>query len=77
LAAFRLAADGVVPLQTAWAYVSQHPARAAGLRDRGTLGTGRRADIIMVDASDPLRPRAVATVSNGRFVHLMQPERLN
>lgn len=77
LAAFRLAADGVVPLQAAWAYVSEHPARAAGLRDRGALATGRRADVIMVDASDPLRPRAVATVSNGRIVHLTQPARLH
>lgn len=77
LAAFRLAADGVVPLQTAWAYVSGHPARAAGLRDRGQIAIGRRADIIMVDASDPLRPRVVATVSNGRIVHLTQPARLH
>jgi alpha-D-ribose 1-methylphosphonate 5-triphosphate diphosphatase len=77
LAAFRLEADGVVPLETAWSYVSEHPARAAGLADRGALRSGARADVIMVDAADPLRPKTVAAVANGRFVHLTQPERLN
>jgi alpha-D-ribose 1-methylphosphonate 5-triphosphate diphosphatase len=77
LAAFRLEADGVVPLETAWSYVSEHPARAAGLADRGALRSGARADVIMVDAADPLRPKAVAAVANGRIVHLTQPERLN
>ena len=77
LAAFRLEADGVVPLETAWSYVSERPARAAGLADRGALRSGARADVIMVDAADPLRPKTVAAVANGRFVHLTQPERLN
>lgn len=77
LAAFRLAVDGVVPLHTAWSFVSEHPARAAGLRDRGTISLGRRADIIMVDASDVLRPKTVAAISNGRIVHLAEPGRLN
>ncbi len=41
LAAFRLAADGVLPLPLAWNLVSAAPARAAGLGDRGELHIGR------------------------------------
>ena len=57
--------------------MAEHPARAAGLTDRGVLAAGRRADIALVDGSDPLRPKTVATVSNGRMVHLAEPERLH
>lgn len=77
LAAFRLAADGVAPLETAWAYVSERPAKAAGLSDRGVLQSGRRADVILVDASDSRRPKVAATMSNGRIVHLAEASRLN
>ena len=44
LAAFRLAADGVLPLAEAWDLISAAPARAAGLSDRGSAGrrTSRR-----------------------------------
>jgi alpha-D-ribose 1-methylphosphonate 5-triphosphate diphosphatase len=76
LAAFRLAADGVVPLAQAWSYVAENPAKAAGLHDRGTLAAGRRADVIVVDASDALRPKLIATVTNGRVVHLAGTHRL-
>lgn len=77
LAAFRLAADNVAPLSAAWAYVSENPARAAGLHDRGTLSSGKRADIILVDAADASRPRTVAAISKGRIVHLSDTARLN
>ena len=77
LAAFRLAADGVIPLERAWAYVSQRPALAAGLGDRGLIEVGRRADLIAVDASNQNRSRVVATVANGRIVYLTEPNRLN
>ena len=40
LAAFRLAADGVLPLAEAWQLISSAPARAAGLADRGMLAAG-------------------------------------
>ena len=76
LAAFRLAADKVAPLQAAWAYVSERPARAAGLNDRGVLEAGKRADIVLVDAGDGHRPRAVAVISNGRIVYLAEAGRL-
>jgi alpha-D-ribose 1-methylphosphonate 5-triphosphate diphosphatase len=76
LAAFRLAADGVVPLARAWSLISAAPARAAGLNDRGVIQKGRRADIILVDDIVPLRPRLVAVIAAGRLVHLTEANRL-
>ena len=70
LAAFRLAADGILPLAKAWDLISAGPARAAGLEDRGVLAAGRRADIVIVDDKLPLRPRIVAVIAAGRLVHL-------
>jgi alpha-D-ribose 1-methylphosphonate 5-triphosphate diphosphatase len=76
LAAFRLVADGVVPLPAAWNLISSAPARAAGLDDRGALAEGQRADIVLVDDRTLLRPRLVAVVSAGRLVHLTDASRL-
>lgn len=76
LAAFRLAADGVVPLTEAWNLVSAGPARATGLADRGVLAEGCRADILLVDDSVPLRPRLIAVISGGKLVHLTDATRL-
>ena len=76
LAAFRLAADGVLPLAGAWDLISAAPARAAGLKDRGVLAEGQRADIILVDDRVPLRPRVVAVIAAGRLVHLTDTSRL-
>ena len=76
LAAFRLAADGVLPLSAAWNLISAHPARAAGLSDRGILAEGNRADIILVDDETPVRPRIVGVIAAGRLVHLTDANRL-
>jgi alpha-D-ribose 1-methylphosphonate 5-triphosphate diphosphatase len=76
LAAFRLAADGVLPLAKAWDLISAAPARAAGLADRGTLAAGQRADILLIDDALPLRPRIVAVITDGRLVHLTDADRL-
>jgi alpha-D-ribose 1-methylphosphonate 5-triphosphate diphosphatase len=76
LAAFRLAADGVLSLAEAWKLVSTAPARAAGLTDRGILAAGSRADILLVDDEIPLRPRIVAVIAAGRLVHLADASRL-
>ncbi|MCL2429960.1 MAG: alpha-D-ribose 1-methylphosphonate 5-triphosphate diphosphatase, partial [Alphaproteobacteria bacterium] len=51
-AAFRLVADRVAPIETAWLLVSETPARAIGLHDRGVIAAGRRADLVVVDAAD-------------------------
>lgn len=76
LAAFRLAADGVLPLAKAWDLVSAGPARATGLADRGMLAEGCRADILLVDGSMALRPRLIAVISGGKLVHLSDATRL-
>ncbi|BBK42724.1 alpha-D-ribose 1-methylphosphonate 5-triphosphate diphosphatase [Allostella vacuolata] len=68
-APFRLVADGVVPFADAWALVSSGPARAAGLDDRGQIGPGLRADLVLVDDRAAGLPRAVATIVAGRVVH--------
>lgn len=76
LAAFRLAADGILPLDRAWALISEMPARAAGLTDRGRIAEGARADIILVDPAEALRPRVVAVIAAGRIVHLTDIDRV-
>ena len=76
LAAFRLAADGVLPLTQAWTLISAAPAEAAGLSDRGEIKEGSRADILLVDNSVPLRPRVVAVIAAGKLVHLTDAMRL-
>ncbi|HEY6255643.1 MAG TPA: alpha-D-ribose 1-methylphosphonate 5-triphosphate diphosphatase [Xanthobacteraceae bacterium] len=75
LAAFRLVAEEVLPLNAAWALISETAAAAAGLADRGVIAPGRRADLILVDARDE-RPRVVATIVGGRIVHLTEAERI-
>jgi alpha-D-ribose 1-methylphosphonate 5-triphosphate diphosphatase len=76
LAAFRLAADGVLGLAEAWDLISAVPAKAAGFPDRGVLAEGRRADVVLVDDEVPLRPRIVAVVAAGHLVHLTDAGRL-
>ncbi len=67
LAPFRLAEEGVLPLEEAWPLVSANPARAAGLDDRGALAEGMRADILLVDPSGPV-PRPAAALAAGRLL---------
>ncbi len=75
LAAFRLADEGIASLGEAWELVSEAPALAAGLEDRGRIAEGYRADLILVDA-DRRRPRVVGTIVAGRVVHLTDVGRL-
>ena len=76
MAAFRLAADGILPLAKAWDLISANPADAAGLTDRGILAEGRHADVILVNDEVPLRPRIVGVIAAGRLVHLTEADRL-
>jgi len=64
--AFRLVRDGVCDLASAWNLISKNPAKAAWLDDRGTLAPGKRADIVLIDDSDPKLPRIVATIAGGK-----------
>jgi alpha-D-ribose 1-methylphosphonate 5-triphosphate diphosphatase len=76
LAAFALAARGIVPLERAWPLVSETPATAVGLSDRGRIALGQRADLIVVDAPEQGKPRVVATIVAGRVVHLAASDRI-
>lgn len=66
-AAFILAERGVLDLPKAWALISANAARAAGLTDRGTIETGKRADLVV---ADPSTGRPLATIVGGRIAHL-------
>jgi alpha-D-ribose 1-methylphosphonate 5-triphosphate diphosphatase len=66
-AAYILAGRGALPIAQCWALVSRNPARAAGLADRGEIAPGRRADLILVDDSEPALPRVVASYVAGQL----------
>jgi alpha-D-ribose 1-methylphosphonate 5-triphosphate diphosphatase len=74
-APFLLAMDGRCTLAQAWALVSSNPARALGLNDRGALAEGRRADLVLVEAT-PTGPKLVATICGGELAWLGAPGRL-
>lgn len=64
-AAFRLARDGVLPLERAWDLIAANPAAALGLSDRGAIEVGRRADLLLVDPGEQV-PSVVTTLVEGR-----------
>jgi len=68
LAPLILARKGAADFATAWRLVSQGPAEALGLCDRGVIAPGKRADLVLI-APEP-QPRVVATIAGGRLVHL-------
>jgi alpha-D-ribose 1-methylphosphonate 5-triphosphate diphosphatase len=76
IAAFKLADIGVAPIEKAWGLVSEAPARAVGLTDRGRIERGLRADLIVVDAHAPRSPRIVAVIVAGRLAYLTEPGRI-
>jgi alpha-D-ribose 1-methylphosphonate 5-triphosphate diphosphatase len=63
-AAFVLAERGTLSLPQAWKLISENPARAGGLMDRGVIEAGKRADLVLVD---PGVSRAVGTIVGGRL----------
>jgi N-acyl-D-aspartate/D-glutamate deacylase len=54
----------------------RHAARAMNLPNRGSIASGKRADLILVDASLPGRPRVVAVLVAGKVVYITEPRRL-
>ncbi len=74
-APFMLAERGLCTLAQAWALVSGNPAKALGLSDRGSLAPGKRADIVLVEASQG-EARLVATICGGGLAWLGDPGRL-
>lgn len=74
LAPFLLAERGATSLPEAWKLVSENPATALGLSDRGRIAPGLRADLVII-RPEPT-PRVVATFAGGRLVHLADPSLL-
>lgn len=67
-APFILARSGRLPFAEAWRLVSTQPARLAGFPDRGEIAIGQRADLVLIDDSNPTLPRTIATLVAGRPV---------
>ena len=74
-APFMLAERGLCTLAQAWALVSSNPAKALGLSDRGSLAPGKRADIVLVEATQG-EARLVATICGGELAWFGAPSRL-
>jgi alpha-D-ribose 1-methylphosphonate 5-triphosphate diphosphatase len=66
-AAFILADRGAFDIAHAWALISSNPASAAGLADRGTIESGKRADLVLLQ---PTERKLVATIAGGQLAHL-------
>ncbi|MFQ3672839.1 MAG: phosphonate metabolism protein PhnM [Aggregatilineales bacterium] len=62
--AFLLARTGELPLHEAVKLISQHPADAMALHDRGRIAVGRRADLVLVEATGE-HPRVRGTLRAG------------
>jgi alpha-D-ribose 1-methylphosphonate 5-triphosphate diphosphatase len=75
-APFVLAERDGMPLEQAWRLVSRGPALALGLRDRGEIKEGRRADIVLIEPRGELPPRIIATIVAGTIAHLADATRL-
>lgn len=58
-----LVGRGATSMAEAWNLISRNPARAMGLRDRGAIDLGLRADVLVIDCSGPWR--LVHTVAEG------------
>jgi alpha-D-ribose 1-methylphosphonate 5-triphosphate diphosphatase len=62
--AFLLARNGELTLPEAVKLISQNPADAMGLHDRGRIAVGRRADLVLVEATGD-HPRVRGTLRAG------------
>jgi len=67
--AFKLEKDGVLPLHESIKLVSQNPAYATNMTDRGSLQTGKIADIVLVETPPDSHPRVRATLRKGHFIY--------
>ncbi|MDU8909666.1 alpha-D-ribose 1-methylphosphonate 5-triphosphate diphosphatase [Aestuariicoccus sp. MJ-SS9] len=69
-AAWRLVELGLCDEAAAWALVSSGPARLLGLKDRGALLPGQRADLVVMERDSR---RIVATLAAGEMAFLTGP----
>lgn len=66
----RLHHEKRAPLARLWSLVSSGPARAMGLRDRGQIAPGQRADLVLLDWPHGETPAVVTTWVAGRTAYL-------
>lgn len=71
----RLEAERRASRPALWALVSDGPARAMNLTDRGRIEAGKRADLVLVDWPDGQPPVIRATYVAGQPVYRAQPLR--
>ena len=69
-AIFKLVEDKKLSLEKAWALISQNPADALRLADRGRLCEGMRADVILVDVFRTKPVDIAATIAHGKIACL-------
>ncbi|MFK7893498.1 MAG: alpha-D-ribose 1-methylphosphonate 5-triphosphate diphosphatase [Granulosicoccus sp.] len=69
LAVSRLHRECVKPLHELWKLVSTHPAKAMHMTDRGSIETGKRADLVLLDWPDTGEPSPVLTLSAGEVAY--------
>ena len=69
----RLHSERRAPLPALWSLVSAGPARAMGLRDRGTLAPGSRADLVLLDWPEDGAPSVRALWIAGRSAWSVAP----
>jgi alpha-D-ribose 1-methylphosphonate 5-triphosphate diphosphatase len=70
----RLRADHVGPLESLWPLVSGNPAQASGLRDRGQITPGLRADLVLVEWPEATLPVIRQTWVAGRCAYSAIPQ---
>ena len=69
----RLRADQVGPLEALWPLISANPAQALGLKDRGQIAVGLRADLVVLDWPDGGLPAIRQTWVAGRCAYSAIP----
>ncbi|MET3613124.1 alpha-D-ribose 1-methylphosphonate 5-triphosphate diphosphatase [Rhizobium aquaticum] len=69
----RLVADGVGAVETLWPLVSGNPSKALGLKDRGEIAVGKRADLVLVDWPEEGTPVVRRTWVAGRTAYAATP----
>lgn len=69
LAVSRLHQEAVKPLHDLWKLVSTHPAQAMQLHDRGSIETGKRADLVVLDWPASGKPTPLLTMSAGAIAY--------
>ena len=68
-APFILATKEILNLVDSWKMVSTNPAKAAGLDDRGEISEGKRADLVIINATESHSIVVLATIVKGRVAY--------